>query len=373
MTITPDLPVSGLRFAARNAMAAAARSGVTSPNPQVGCVILDDAAHPLITAFHSGAGAPHAEAAALAQARAMGIDVRAKTAVVTLEPCAREGRTPPCANALVDAGLARVIYLVADPTAFGGGAQVLAAGGIEVFGPARLAEILGPELELANRLLAPWLHAARTERPYVVAKFAATLDGRIAAADGTSRWITGARARDHVHQVRAQMDGIIIGTGTALTDDPSLTVRLAAAGSESEYQPRRIVIGKREIPSDARLRGPGGELIALATHDIDAALAELFDRGLRHVVVEGGSRLLAEFFRADAVNEVHHYLAPAVLGAGAVAVADFGATNISQALRWHRKHLLELSPDLLQVLTPSPQALASAVPGTWQVTDLYDN
>src|SRR5690625_353007 len=334
-----------LRPLTRLALSTAASSPVTSPNPQVGCVIVDDAATVLAQGRHLGAGSAHAEAAALAAARESGIDVTGQTAIVTLEPCSRHGRTPPCADALIAAGVARVYFLVADPSGFGGGGKKLRGAGLEVFGPEELAAELAPELILAQRLLLPWTTAVTRSRPYVVAKFATTIDGRIAAADGSSRWITGPEARQHVHEVRAKVDGILIGTGTVLTDDPTLTVRLTGQTEAEGYQPRRIVLGRREVPPAAQLRGPGGELITLQTHDIPSALTQLFDLGLRHIVVEGGALVLAEFFRAGLVDEVHHYLAPALLGAGAHVLTDFGVTNISQASRWRRQEPLDLQPD----------------------------
>ena len=356
-----------LRPLTRLALSTAASSPVTSPNPQVGCVIVDDAATVLAQGRHLGAGSPHAETAALKSAQEAGVDLAGKTAIVTLEPCSRQGRTPPCADALIAAGVARVFFLLADPSGFGGGAAALRAAGIEVFGPDELASELGDELVLAARLLLPWTTAVQRGRPYLVAKFATTIDGRIAAADGSSRWITGPEARQHVHEVRAKVDGILIGTGTVLTDDPTLTVRLTGQTEAEGYQPRRIVLGRREVPPAAQLRGPGGELITLQTHDIPSALTQLFDLGLRHIVVEGGAIVLAEFFRAGLVDEIHHYLAPALLGAGAHVLTDFGVTNISQASRWRRQELLDLQPDLLQVLTPPEAEFASAVPRTWQV------
>lgn len=394
-----------LRHAARLALQLAHSSNPTSPNPQVGCVILDGASRLISFGRHEGAGSAHAEAAALAAAGAGAQRLLEATAVVTLEPCSKHGRTPPCTDALIAAGVGRVIYLVDDPTGFGGGAQKLRAAGVEVWGPKELregtalsagagarfgggahaegagADDWGVEIELADRLLVPWITAAKQERPYVVAKFATTIDGRIAAADGSSQWITSNAAREHVHRVRAEVDGIIVGTGTVLADDPSLTVRLKSLGdcgapgpgaSElggqplgDEFQPRRIVIGLRKIPANAKLRGPGGELLHIKTHDVHEALNTMFSKGLRHVVVEGGAQILSQFLRAGVVDEIHHYLAPALLGAGAPVVQDFGITNISQASRWARRHLMDLQPDLLQVLTHQDRALASAVPGTW--------
>jgi len=376
VTHTQLFSQSLLSSLARQALVEAASGPVCSPNPQVGCLILDDAGSVLVAAHHQGAGSPHAEAAAIAAARATDVDLRGKTALVTLEPCSQTGRTPPCTSALIAAGVERVYFLVADPSGFGGGAAQLRAAGVEVFGPEELAADFAPELDLAQRLILPWTSAVARGRPYVIAKFATSMDGRIAAADGSSRWITSQPARRHVHQVRAQVDGILVGTGTVLADDPSLTVRLvddsqlATADKPqraTSYQPRRIVLGQREIPAGARLHGAGGELIQMRSHDIAAALKELFARGMRQIVVEGGATVLAEFFRAGLVDEIHHYLAPVLLGAGPSVVGDFGVANISQAPRWRRQEFLDLAPDLLQILTGPKQKSASAVPGTWQV------
>jgi diaminohydroxyphosphoribosylaminopyrimidine deaminase/5-amino-6-(5-phosphoribosylamino)uracil reductase len=179
-----------LQAAMRRALALAEQGPAYGPNPRVGCVLLDPGGQPVAEGFHRGAGTPHAEAAALAAARSRGVDPRGTTAVVTLEPCAHHGRTGPCADALIEAGVAAVYIAVADPNPVAtGGAAKLRAAGIEV-----TTGILADEGE---ELLRQWLHAVRTGRPYVTLKLATSLDGRVAAADGTSRWITGPQARAH--------------------------------------------------------------------------------------------------------------------------------------------------------------------------------
>src|SRR5690349_6960584 len=228
--------------------------GSTSPNPPVGAVVL--AADGTVAGEGATAppGGPHAEVRALAQA---GERARGGTAVVTLEPCAHTGRTGPCADALVAAGIARVVVAVPEPTELaGGGAGRLRDAGVEV--------VLGVQREAAEEgALAAWLTGVRRRRPQVIWKVAATLDGRVAAADGSSRWITGEQARAAVHRLRATCDAVVVGSGTALADDPQLTVR----GVEVVRQPLRVVVDRRgRLPSSARVRDD-----AAPTHVSDAA------------------------------------------------------------------------------------------------------
>lgn len=330
-----------LRTAMRRALALAAQGPAYGPNPRVGCVLLDPAGQPVAEGFHRGAGTPHAEAAALAAARSRGVDPRGTTAVVTLEPCAHHGRTGPCADALIDAGVAAVHVAVADPNPVAtGGAAKLRAAGIEV-----TTGLLADEGE---ELLRQWLHAVRTGRPYVTLKLATSLDGRVAATDGTSRWITGPQARAHAHTIRAQVDAIAVGTGTALTDDPSLTARRIDGGL-FEHQPLRVVVGRRAVPDGARLRGPGGALLHLPEHDLGAVLSQLAEREVRHLLVEGGPTLATALLAADAVDELHAYVAPVLLGAGATAVGDLGVTTIGDAARFTTHDVTRLGDDVLLV------------------------
>lgn len=346
------------REALAHAVAIAARGPAAGPNPRVGCVILapgegTDPRRVLATGFHRGAGTPHAEVAALADAQAADIDVSGASVFVSLEPCAHTGRTGPCADALVAARVAEVTYAVADPSpAAHGGGQRLARAGIAVVGPTEAGQ--GP----GHDLVRAWLHSVVTGRPYVTLKMATTLDGRVAAADGTSRWVTSQAARHRAHAHRAEVDAILVGTGTALADDPALTARVEPApGSEGTtegvHQPLRVVLGRTEIPREARLRRvPGGRLVLLPTHDVHEALAELAALEVRHVLVEGGPRVAAQFLRAGLVDEVHAYVAPVILGAGRGAVADLGVTSISQALRLEPVSVEVLGPDVLIVSRP---------------------
>jgi diaminohydroxyphosphoribosylaminopyrimidine deaminase/5-amino-6-(5-phosphoribosylamino)uracil reductase len=330
-----------LEPAMRRALALAALGPAYGPNPRVGCVLLDPIGRIVAEGFHRGTGTPHAESAALADARSRGIDPRGTTAVVTLEPCAHQGRTGPCADALIEAGLVAVYVAVADPNPVAtGGAARLREAGIEV--------TTGFLADEGEELLRPWLHAVRTGRPYVTLKLATSLDGRVAAADGTSRWITGTQARAHAHATRAQVDAIAVGSGTVLADDPSLTAR-TVDGSLFEHQPLRVVLGCRPVPEGARLHGPGGALLHLPERDLDAVLRELGEREVRHLLVEGGPTLATALLAADAVDELHAYVAPVLLGAGATAVGDLGVTTISDAARFATHDVTRLGDDVLVV------------------------
>jgi diaminohydroxyphosphoribosylaminopyrimidine deaminase/5-amino-6-(5-phosphoribosylamino)uracil reductase len=330
--------------AERRAMARAlelATRGPRSRNPQVGAVILSPAGEPLAEGWHRGAGTAHAEVDALSQLPEGA--ARGATAVVTLEPCNHTGLTGPCAEALIAAGVARVVYAVADPgAASGGGAERLRAAGIDAEG--------GLLAEEAGALLAPWIAAMRLGRPHVTVKWAQSLDGRAAAADGTSQWITGPEARADVHRRRAEADAIVVGTGTLLADDPQLTARID--GALAPHQPVPVVIGSRPIPPDAAVRrhpaiAPGGEPLAYATHDLAAVLADLRERGLHRVFVEGGPTLASAFLRAGLADRVLVYVAPVLLGGPRTALDDIGVATIGGARRLVVDRTVPLAADVL--------------------------
>ncbi|MCC2313019.1 bifunctional diaminohydroxyphosphoribosylaminopyrimidine deaminase/5-amino-6-(5-phosphoribosylamino)uracil reductase RibD [Cellulomonas xiejunii] len=339
--------------AMRRALELAAR-GPRGANPQVGCVLLAADGTILGEGWHRGAGTPHAEVAALADARERGADVRGATAVVTLEPCDHTGRTGPCSVALLEAGVARAVVAVPDPNPVAaGGADRLRSAGVDV--------VTGVLAHEGAQVLGPWLAAVRRGRPFVTLKIATTLDGRVAALDGTSRWITSDVARQHAHAHRAQVGAVVVGTGTALVDDPSLTAR-TGDGSLVEEQPLRVVVGQRDVPPGARLHGPGGELVQVRTHDPARVLAVLHEREVRHVLVEGGPTLAAAFLAAGLVDEVHAYVAPVLLGAGRAAIGDLGITTISDAVRLVPTEVLPLGPDVLVVATPEHPPRGTADP-----------
>jgi diaminohydroxyphosphoribosylaminopyrimidine deaminase / 5-amino-6-(5-phosphoribosylamino)uracil reductase len=293
------------------------------PNPRVGCVLIDAAGDTIAEGFHRGAGSPHAEVDALARA---GAAARGATAVVTLEPCNHTGRTGPCATALAEAGVVRVVFAQADtnPVATGG-AEALASAGIDVEG--------GLLADVARTVNRTWTFAVEQGRPFVTWKFATTLDGRSAAADGSSRWVSSPQARLDTHRLRAECDTIMVGTGTVLDDDPELTVRDEQDRPRPrERQPLRAVMGLRDVPSDRRVRNEAAETVLLRTRDPKQALAELRGRDRQHVFLEGGPTLAAAFLAAGLVDEVVAYVAPMLLGSGRPAVADLGLTTITEAL-----------------------------------------
>lgn len=298
--------------------------GTTSPNPPVGAVILDRDGALAGAGATRPPGGPHAEVVALAEA---GERARGGTAYVTLEPCAHTGRTPPCTDALLAAGVRRVHYAVADPNPIAaGGADVLRAAGVEV--------VTGPGTEAVERgPLRAWLHYARTGRPHVTWKYAATLDGRSAAADGTSRWISSAASRAQVHELRARVDAIVAGTGTVRADDPALTAR-RPDGSLAERQPLRVVVGTGEIPAEARVLDGTARTVRVRTHDPDEVLKVLAERGVVDVLLEGGPVLAGAFVAAGRVDRVIAYVAPALLGAGPAALGDAGVSTITGMHRW---------------------------------------
>ena len=333
--------------AMRRAIALASRGlGTTSPNPVVGALLLDPAGDVVGEGFHAYAGGPHAEIVALAQA---GERARGGTAIVTLEPCNHTGRTGPCAQALIDAGVARVVIAVDDPTpaATGGAARLRAAG-------VRVETGMGRAGAEAGNVA--WLTAVRRGRPYVTWKFAATLDGRSAAADHTSQWITSAPARADVHELRATVDAIVAGVGTVLADDPQLTVR-DANGVPAIRQPLRVVVDSAgRTPGDARVRdasaptwiatsaeagtGPGGRV------DLTALLLELYARGVRSVLLEGGPTLAGTFLADGLVDRVVGYVAPKLLGTGPAALAAAGVTTITEAIDLDFLDITRIGPDL---------------------------
>lgn len=333
---------------------AIARRGPRGVNPQVGAVLLSPRGEIIAEGWHRGAGTPHAEVDALSKL-APGA-ARGATAIVTLEPCNHTGRTGPCSEALIAAGVTRVVYAIADPGdhSSGGGTRLRAAG-VDVE-----AGVLADE---ATALLESWLTVQRLGRPHVTVKWAQSLDGRAAAADGTSRWITGPAARADVHRRRAEADAIVAGTGTVLADDPALTAR-DEDGSLLPHQPVPVVVGARAVPETAALRThphaflqyPGDD----ASGGLAAALEDLRTRGVQRVFVEGGPTVAASFLRERLADELLVYIAPMLLGGDRLAVHDIGVTTISEAQRLAVASVIPLGDDLLYVAHPEPPAPATA-------------
>lgn len=317
---------SATEKAAMDAALTAALAGPRGANPLVGAVILGAEGEQLATGYHRGAGTAHAEADAISEARRQGIDTKGTTMVVTLEPCNHVGRTGPCAQAIIAAGIAKVIYAVDDPhDPAAGGAKTLRAAGIDV------TSGLGHDESLdLNR---EWFDAVAAKRPFVTLHIAQTLDSRIAAVDGTSQWISSAESLADNHALRRLIDAILVGTGTVLIDNPRLTAR-TPDGELSQRQPVRAVMGLRDVPEGAAVRGTDGRFRHLPTRDPAEALAMLFEEGVRHVMVEGGSSILSTFLAAGLVDELIVYLAPTLLGSGTPALNDLGIGTLAEAQHW---------------------------------------
>ena len=286
----------------------------TSPNPWVGCVI-QAANEDIFGGATEPPGGRHAEIVAL---HAAADAARGSTVYTTLEPCSHIGRTGPCADALIKAGVHRVVVGVLDPDVqvAGRGLTRLRDAGIDVS--------LGVCAELVNEQLAPYLHHRRTGRPWVVLKLASTLDGRTAAADGSSQWITGAEARRDAHRLRAESDAILVGAGTVRADDPALTVRLDDGVNYRD--PRRIVLGA--APPEAKVH---------PCLEWSGGLPDLLDRlgreGVVQLMVEGGARVAQSFHESGLVNRYVLYLAPALLGDRGRSLLTGGGNSMADIWR----------------------------------------
>jgi diaminohydroxyphosphoribosylaminopyrimidine deaminase/5-amino-6-(5-phosphoribosylamino)uracil reductase len=336
------------RWMARALELAERGRGHVEPNPLVGAVVVRDG-RAVGEGWHQRYGGPHAEVHALAAA---GAAARGATLYVTLEPCCHHGKTPPCTDAVLRAGIARVVAAMPDPfpAVAGKGADQLRAAGVEVeFGPGEAG---------ARRLNAPYLKLLATGRPYVHAKWAMTLDGKIATRTGDSKWISNEASRRRDHELRGRVDAIVVGVGTALADDPQLTARppgpRTAARVVLDSHARLplnsvLVRTARDVPTvvatvtplaqAAQLHAAGCEVLTLPATDgrpdIDALLAELGRRRFTNVLLEGGAGVLGSFLDAGAIDEVHVFIAPRLAGGAAAltAVGGRGVEKIAQALR----------------------------------------
>ena len=289
---------------------AVSRDAPRGENPRVGCVVVDETGAVIGTGYHRGAGTPHAEVVAIeaANGRTLGA-----TAVVTLEPCCHFGRTGPCTDALISAGIARVVFAQPDPTALaGGGAAVLADSGIEV--------IDGVCVDEAREVNRAWTHVQVTGRPLVTLKCAMSLDGRVAGPGGEPIAITGPAARALSHRLRSEVDAIAVGTNTAVVDDPQLTAR-DPEGRLTERQPLRVVVGVRDLLSGLRVLDDAAPTIHVRSRDPHEVVAALRDRGVYHLLVEGGPTLATAFLAAQLVDEVMWFIAPCLLGSGPISLA----------------------------------------------------
>ena len=304
----------------------AALQGPRGANPLVGAVVVGPDGRELVTGYHRGAGTAHAEADAIARAAAVGLDLSGCTMVVTLEPCNHVGRTGPCTEAIIAAGITDVVYAVDDPhDPAAGGAATLRSAGV------RVRSGLGADEALdLNR---QWFEAVAAKRPFVTLHIAQTLDARIAAEDGTSQWISSPESLADNHGIRSRIDAILVGTQTVLVDNPRLTAR-DTEGNPAAKQPVRAVMGLRDVPADAAILGGDGLAVHLPTRDPREALTLLYGSGVRHVMVEGGSRILSAFLSAGLVDELIVYLAPTLLGSGTPALNGLGITSLPDAQQW---------------------------------------
>lgn len=327
--------------AMRRALELALRGPAQGVNPQVGAVILDRNLNVIAEGWHQGSGTPHAEVVALAQ---LAIIPDGATAVVTLEPCNHTGKTGPCAQALIAAGISRVVFASSDPgEESSNGAQTLRDAGIEV-----ISSVLKTEADYQHRV---WLTAAKQGRPFVTLKWATSIDGRTAAQDGTSQWISGPESRAESHLRRSQVDAILVGTGTVLADNPTLTAR-KPDGSLYPSQPLRVILGERQIPADFNIFNDQAQTIQLETRDLNQTMVQLHARGIKHVWVEGGPAVASQFVAHNLVNEYLVYLAPMLLGGPNTALQNIGVASMPQAkdLRINETH--KLGNDLLIVAAP---------------------
>ncbi|MEK6277374.1 MAG: bifunctional diaminohydroxyphosphoribosylaminopyrimidine deaminase/5-amino-6-(5-phosphoribosylamino)uracil reductase RibD [Actinomycetota bacterium] len=343
------------RLALRRALELAERGrGRVGPNPMVGAVLVRDG-EPIGEGFHAELGGLHAERAALQDCRARGEDPAGATLYVTLEPCAHTGRQPPCTEAILEAGMARVVYASDDPSekASGRGPGILRDGGIEV------EQAAGEEAAAARLLNQPFRKHARTGRPLVTLKMAASLDGFVATPQGDSQWISGEQSRALVHRWRAEADAVAVGIGTALADDPLLTARTGSAAR----QPARVVFDSgARLPLDSQLvrsvdearllvvtapgadagrvralEGAGAEIVVASGGDrserVASALTELGRREVADLMLEGGPLLAGAFAAAGEVDEMRLFVAPVLLGGGRPAIEGEGVPEVSRGLR----------------------------------------
>jgi len=324
----------------RRALELAARGRYSvSPNPMVGCLIVRDGTV-IAEGWHRRAGEPHAEIEAL-----HGVDARGATMIVTLEPCVHHGRTPPCVDAIIAAGISRVVIAMRDP-------HELAAGGVEKLRAAAIEVVTGVLEPEARQLNEIFIHAVTHHRPFVLLKAGMTLDGKLATVTRESRWITSEPARQKSLDLREQYDAILAGAGTIVDDNPMLTRRLGLATTPWT----RIILDRRRlVPADATVLTDGGNTIHI-TEDIglDALLADLYSRGIHSLIVEGGSAVLSDFIRRGLWQKMIVFIAPMVVG-GAEAPSIFsgeGVAKLAEANRFRFERVEAVGGDVMITAYP---------------------
>lgn len=313
-------------------------------NPHVGAAIFAPGYPEPFIGVHHGDGTPHAEVEAIkAYEDAVPADTRRLlhgklTALVTLEPCSHYGKTPPCTGALLNAGVGTLYYAADDPNPPArGGAAVLRDAGVTV---RRADAVCTPDsVATARAVTTAWRYVVTHHRPWVIAKVAQTLDGYVAAPDGTSTWITGPAARDHAHVIRAQVDAIMVGTGTVMADDPSLTAR-RPDGTLRSTQPVKVVVGNRDIPATATINNPPAAHV-YHTHDLADVIVRLYKAGHHYILIEGGPTVVSAAIRDHLVNELHTYIAPTILGDGrkSITLPNHTLTDATNATITHTRRV----------------------------------
>ena len=311
--------------------------GLTGSNPIVGAVVVSPTGAIIGEGFHKSG--PHAEVIALEQA---GQSAKGATLFVTLEPCNHHGKTGPCTEAIIKSGITKVVYAVRDPNLLAsGGAQALEAAGIEIVFNSAVSEI-----DYSNRA---WLHKVRSNRPYFIWKIATTLDGRTAAIDGSSKWITGEESRAEVSKLRSESSAILIGTATALADNPNLIPR--DLETTRKTNPVRIVMGLREIPSEFNLHNDAAETVFLRSHDFSDLLKLCSERDFNQVFIESGSELGTALLKAGLIDELVIFQAASLLGSGLSFIGDLEATNIKEKMDFVIRDVAQFGNDLKITLT----------------------
>ena len=309
--------------------------GKTFPNPIVGAVITSATGEFISEGFHQGAD--HAEVVAIKVAK----EIPAGSIIyVTLEPCNHQGKTPPCTEAIIDAGISKVVYAVTDPNPIAaGGAERLRNSGIEV-----VAGLLENEAAFDNRA---WLTKIAKHRPRITWKIASTMDGKVAAADGTSKWITSELARADVALLRSQADAIVTSTSTVMADNPLLTSK--GLGKN----PIRIVMGKSEVTPESQVLNSDAETIFIKSHNFQELISLSSQRGFNQILVESGPTFGTALLKADLVDEILLFQAPTFFGSGTPSISDLGINNISQRLDFEIADVEVIGADLKITLTKS--------------------
>jgi diaminohydroxyphosphoribosylaminopyrimidine deaminase/5-amino-6-(5-phosphoribosylamino)uracil reductase len=314
--------------------------GLTAPNPIVGAVILDADGQEIASGFHSGGD--HAEVVAIKAAKSRGFtDFSEFTMAVTLEPCNHHGKTGPCSEAIINAGFKSVAFAVSDPNPVAhGGAATLRKAGIDV-----VDAIEEEAVAFTNRA---WLKKMKSGKPWFVTKIAATLDGKIAASDETSQWITSDDARRDVAILRNQSDAIVTTTATALADNPDLTPRFEDGINPSGRikNPVRIVMGKRAVPTEFALHNDRAETQFIDSHDFDQLLEMAQRSGWNQVMIEAGSTFNSALIRAGLIDEIVLYQAPSLLGAGRNFVSDLGINTLNDRISYSYGEIIKVGSDL---------------------------